>query len=251
MQIDRIDGRSKDELRTLTIERGCNRYAEGSALIKWGNTHVLCTATVEEKVPSFIRGSGKGWLTAEYSMLPRSTHQRMQRDSSRGKINGRGSEIQRLIGRSLRAAIDMEKLGERTITIDCDVIQADAGTRTASITAGFVALYDAIRWLIKNEKLTENPITTQIAAVSIVKINGQMVIDPCYEEDSSAEVDSNIIMTSGGNFVELQGTGEQGTFSLNELNEIAKLAWEATQKINKIQQKALCLTQEEIEAIKK
>ena len=250
MNTERPDGRGARELRPITIERGFNRYAEGSALIRWGNTHVICTATVEEKVPSFLRGQGSGWITAEYSMLPRATHQRTQRDSSRGKVNGRGSEIQRLIGRSLRAAVDMEKLGERTITIDCDVIQADAGTRTASITAGFVALYDAIRWLMENGKLAENPVTTQIAAVSVVKINGTTVIDPCYEEDSNAEVDSNIIMTSGGNFVELQGTGEHGTFSAAELSEITALAWEGMQKINAIQCEALALTEEEAEVLK-
>ena len=245
MGICRIDGRELSELRPITIERAYNRYAEGSAFIKWGNTHVLCTASVEEKVPPFMRGSGKGWVTAEYSMLPRSTHQRMQRDVSKGKLNGRGSEIQRLIGRSLRAAIDMEKLGERSILIDCDVIQADGGTRTASISAGFVALTEALRWLTTNEKIDELPLKAQIGAVSIGKINGETALDLCYEEDSPAEVDANLIMTSSGDFVELQGTGEGGVFSRAELDEIVALGWIGIREIHKIQKDTLNLTDEE------
>lgn len=245
MSIERADGRSLSQLRPITIERGISRYAEGSAFIKWGNTHVLCTATVEEKVPPFMRGTGKGWVTAEYSMLPRSTHQRMQRDSSKGKINGRASEIQRLIGRSLRAAVDMDALGERSILIDCDVIQADGGTRTASITAGCIALIDSLRYLVSSEKLSVIPLKTQIAAVSAGKVAGSVMIDLCYEEDSSAEADTNIVMTSAGNFVEIQGTGEAGTFSRAELDEIINLGWSGIQELHKIQANALALTDEE------
>lgn len=246
----RIDGRTPSQLRNVTIQKNFNRYAEGSAFIKWGNTHVICTATVIEKIPSFLRGTGQGWITAEYAMLPRSTHERMKRDVARGKVNGRGSEIQRLIGRSLRAACDMTKLGERQITIDCDVIQADAGTRTASITAGFVALYEAIKKLLADGTIAENPIIRQIAAVSVVKINGDIVIDPVYEEDSTADVDSNIIMTSAGDIVEIQGTGENGTFSIEELNQIVTLARNGIKELNKIQNETLELTPEEIEAMK-
>ncbi len=246
MDITRIDGRNARQLRNITIERAFNRYAEGSALIKWGNTHVLCTASVEEKVPSFMRGSGKGWITAEYSMLPRSTHQRMQRDSSKGKINGRSSEIQRLIGRSLRAAVDMEKLGERSILIDCDVLQADGGTRTASITAGFVALTDALRSIAADGKIDALPLKTQIAAVSVGKVEGISMLDLCYEEDSSAEVDANLVMTASGCFVELQGTGEGGVFSRSELDEIISLGQNGIEKLQELQRETLMLSPEEI-----
>lgn len=245
MEKHRIDGRVLSELRPITIERSYSRYAEGSAFIKWGNTHVLCTASVEEKVPPFMRGSGKGWITAEYSTPPRSTHQRMTRDVSKGKINGRGSEIQRLIGRSLRAAVDMEKLGERSILIDCDVIQADGGTRTASISAGFVALVEALRWLAANEKIAELPLKAQIGAVSVGKVNGEPTLDLCYEEDSQAEVDANLIMTSSGDFVEIQGTGEGGLFSRAELDEIISLGWSGIREIHQIQKETLMLTDEE------
>jgi len=241
----RIDGRKTSELRPIRFERGYNRYAEGSVLIEWGYTKVLCTASVEEKVPPFIRGSGSGWVSAEYSMLPRATHQRTQRDISRGKLNGRGSEIQRLIGRSLRAAVDMSKLGERTIWIDCDVIQADGGTRTASISAGFVALFDAVRWLMSSEKITEMPIKTQVAAVSAGKIHGVTSLDLCYEEDSAAEVDANIVMTGPGDFVEIQGTGEGGVFSRSELDEILDLAWKGIREIHQKQAECLNFNDEE------
>lgn len=241
----RLDGRENNELRPIKIERFFNRYAEGSSFIKWGNTEVICTATVEEKVPPFLRGLGTGWITGEYSMLPRATHQRVMRDVNKGKLNGRTSEIQRLVGRSLRAAVDMTKLGERMITIDCDVIQADGGTRTASITAGFIALFDSLRWLLDNELLTEIPIKTQIAAVSVGKVNGVTMLDLCYEEDSTAEVDSNLIMTSKGEFVEFQGTGESGVFSRSELNEILDLGWSGIKQLHSIQREVLNLTDRE------
>lgn len=247
MEAFRADGRALDELRNIEFERGCSRYAEGSALVAWGNTRVLCTASVEEKVPSFLRGSGSGWITAEYAMLPRSTHSRMQRDISRGKLNGRCSEIQRLIGRSLRAAVDLTKLGERSILIDCDVLQADGGTRTAAISAGFVALYDALRWLRGCEKLGWLPLKTQIAAVSAGKIGGKMMLDLCYEEDSVAEVDANVVMTSDGSFIEFQGTGEGGTFSHSELEEIISLTRKGISEIQRIQRSVLELTEEERE----
>jgi len=241
----RIDGREPFELRPIVFQRNFSRYAEGSALVEWGNTKVLCTASVEDKVPPFMRGTGSGWISAEYSMLPRSTHQRMQRDISKGKPNGRGTEIQRLIGRSLRAAVDMAKLGERTIWIDCDVLQADGGTRTASITGGYVALFDALRWMSANSLISEIPLKTQIGAVSAGKVNGVPMLDLCYEEDSAAEVDANIVMTSKGEFVELQGTGEGGVFSGAELDEILSLGWKGICEIHRLQAEALELTEEE------
>ncbi|NLD04808.1 MAG: ribonuclease PH [Synergistaceae bacterium] len=241
----RIDGREPFELRPIKFQRGFNRYAEGSALVEWGNTKVLCTASVEDKVPSFMRGTGSGWISAEYSMLPRSTHQRTQRDISKGKPNARGTEIQRLIGRSLRAAVDMSRLGEKTIWIDCDVLQADGGTRTASVSAGFIALFDALRWMVSNSMLEEIPVKTQIGAVSAGKVNGLPMLDLCYEEDSAADVDANIIMTSKGEFVELQGTGEGGVFSGAELDEILSLGWKGICEIHRLQAEALELTAEE------
>ncbi len=241
----RIDGRHPSELREITFDRACSRYAEGSVFVKWGNTHVFCTASVEDRVPPFMRGSGSGWVSAEYSMLPRSTHQRMQRDINRGKLSGRGSEIQRLIGRSLRAAVDMSELGERTIWIDCDVIQADGGTRTASISAGFIALFESMRWLCANDKITEIPLRTQIGAVSVGKVGGVPMLDLCYEEDSAAEVDANLVMTGSGDFVELQGTGESGTFSRAELDEIIALGWAGIKYIHAKQIECLMLTEDE------
>lgn len=241
----RADGRTSAELRNITFERGCNRYAEGSVLTAWGNTQVLCTASVEEKVPSFLRGSGSGWITAEYAMLPRSTHSRMQRDISKGKLNGRCSEIQRLIGRSLRAAVDLTRLGERSILIDCDVLQADGGTRTSAISAGFIALFDALRWLRGNGKLGEIPLKAQVAAVSAGKIGGEIMLDLCYEEDSAAEVDANVVMTGCGNFIEMQGTGEGGVFSRDEFDEIVSIAWKGIEEIQRKQLEALALTPEE------
>ena len=244
-EIMRIDGRELFELRPIKFQRNFSRYAEGSVLVEWGNTKVLCTASVEDKVPPFMRGTGKGWISAEYSMLPRSTHQRTQRDISKGKLNGRGTEIQRLIGRSLRAAVDMTKLGEKTIWIDCDVLQADGGTRTASISAGFVALFDALRWMVSCSQIDEIPVKTQIGAVSAGKVSGVSMLDLCYEEDSAADVDANIIMTSKGEFVELQGTGEGGVFSKGELDEILSLGWKGICEIHRIQAEALQFTDKE------
>lgn len=242
----RLDGRTPSQLRPVSFERGVSRYAEGSCLVRWGNTEVFCTASVEEKVPSFMRGLGRGWVTAEYSMLPRATRDRNQRDVNRGKVNGRGCEIQRLVGRSLRAAIDLPRLGERAVTIDCDVLQADGGTRTASISAGFVALFDALRWLKKNGFITELPLKTQIGAVSVGKVGGVPLLDLCYEEDSAAEVDANLVMTGEGNFVELQGTGEGGTFSRAELGEIIRLGWDGVSRIHELQRQCLELEPEEL-----
>lgn len=247
----RIDGRALCDLRPVSFERNCNRYAEGSVLVKSGNTHVLCTASVEDRVPPFMRGSGSGWITAEYSMLPRATHQRTPREISKGKPNARGSEIQRLIGRSLRAAVDMTRLGERTITIDCDVLQADGGTRTASISGGFVALFDALRRLAAEGKIDAIPLRNQIAAVSVGKVRGEPMLDLCYEEDSTAEVDSNLVMTGAGDFIELQGTGEGGSFSCEELAQIIDLGWSGVARIQELQREALVLTPEEMELFKR
>ena len=245
METHRIDGRACDMLRPITFERAVNRYAEGSALVRWGDTHVLCTASVEEKAPPFLRGSGSGWITAEYAMLPRSTQNRMQREISRGKRDARGSEIQRLIGRSLRAAVDMTRLGERTITIDCDVLQADGGTRTASISAGFVALFDALRRMQAGGKISEIPLKNQIAAVSVGKCGGVPLLDLCYEEDSTAEVDANVVMTGGGDLVEIQGTGEGSTFSRAELSQMLDLAAAGIEEIQRKQIEILELTEDE------
>ncbi|HKQ31893.1 MAG TPA: ribonuclease PH, partial [Thermodesulfobacteriota bacterium] len=209
----RSDGRKWDELRPVKISRGIMKYAEGSALIETGETKVLCTATFEDRVPPFLKDTGKGWVTAEYSMLPRSTKERITRDSVRGKIGGRSHEIQRIIGRALRSVIDLGKLGERSITIDCDVLQADGGTRTASITGAFVALSDAALNLIRQGVVSENPIVDFIAAVSVGIVSGKPALDLNYEEDSSAEVDMNVAMTGSGLLVEVQGTAEGKPFS--------------------------------------
>jgi len=241
----RCDGRSADELRKVVLTRNCNLYAEGSCLVEWGNTKVLCTASVEEGVPGFLRGSGQGWLTAEYAMLPRSTQTRISREISKGKPNSRGTEIQRLIGRSLRAAVDLELLGEYTITIDCDVLQADGGTRTASITGGFVAMFDALRKLVRTKKIADIPLKEQIAAVSCGKRYGNTLLDLCYEEDSAAEVDANFVMTNHDDFVEIQGTGEGGVFSVAELNELIALAQKGIKELQQLQRKVLELNPHE------
>ncbi|MDF2003329.1 ribonuclease PH [Bacillus pumilus] len=221
----RLDERQYDELRKVEIEAGYIKHPEGSVLISSGNTKVICNASIEDRVPPFLRGEGKGWITAEYSMLPRATAQRTMRESSKGKVTGRTMEIQRLIGRALRAVVDLEKLGERTIWIDCDVIQADGGTRTASTTGAFVAMTLAIQKLRAEGVIKENPITDYLAAIS-VGIDSQqgLLLDLNYEEDSSAEVDMNVIMTGAGRFVELQGTGEEATFSREQLNGLLDLA---------------------------
>ncbi|MFC4099941.1 ribonuclease PH [Paenibacillus xanthanilyticus] len=216
----RTDGRQWDALRPVTMTMNPNKYAEGSVLIEFGDTKVLCTASVEERVPPFMKGQGKGWITAEYSMLPRATQVRNQRESAKGKLTGRTMEIQRLIGRALRSVVDLQALGERTITIDCDVIQADGGTRTTSITGAFVALALAVHKLSKNHEFAKYPITAYLASVSVGVINGKTLLDLNYEEDSKAKVDMNVVMTGDGKFVEIQGTGEEAPFSRTELNEL-------------------------------
>jgi len=224
--MQRIDGREPDQLRPVRITRHYNKYAEGSVLVEVGDTRVICTATVEERLPLFLRGAGKGWVTAEYSMLPRATGTRTAREAARGKIGGRTFEIQRLIGRALRSVIDLPLLGERTITLDCDVIQADGGTRTASITGAFVALVDAVNRLREQGLVKTMPIKDFIAATSVGRRAGKVILDLCYEEDSAAEVDMNIVMTGAGRFVEVQGTGEEASFSRQEINAMIDLAQE-------------------------
>ena len=235
----RHSGRQVDELRNIMINRKFTRHAEGSVLICCGDTHVLCTASVEERVPPFLRGQGKGWVTAEYGMLPRSTGSRMSREASRGKQGGRTLEIQRLIGRSLRAVIDLEALGERTITLDCDVLQADGGTRTASITGAYVALVDACNWLINKESINKNPVHGQVAAVSVGILGDSPVLDLDYEEDSTAETDMNVVMNDGGGFIELQGTAEGHAFRRGELDRMLELADAGIRRLLDYQQEAL------------
>lgn len=235
----RIDDRLNDELRQVKISRDYLLHPDGSVLIEVGNTKVICTAMIEDKVPPFLKGSGKGWVTSEYSMLPGSTGVRKSRDINRGKIDGRSQEIQRLIGRSLRSVVDLEGFGERTLWIDCDVIQADGGTRTASITGAFVAMTDAFHKL-KNDGLIEKiPVKSFVSAISVGIYKGEVLLDLCYEEDSKAEVDMNIVMTNKGQFIEIQGTGEETTFSHNELLELISSATKGCQDLYQIQRKAL------------
>ncbi len=222
--MQRPSGRNPDQLRDITITRNFTCHAEGSVLVCFGNTKVICTASVEEGVPRFLRGKGSGWVTAEYGMLPRSTGSRMGREASRGKQGGRTVEIQRLIGRSLRAAIDLEKLGENTITIDCDVIQADGGTRTASITGALVALVDAINYLQREKIINTDPLLEMVASVSVGVYQGVPVLDLDYPEDSAADTDMNVIMGESGGFIEVQGTAEGATFAREELNAMLDLA---------------------------
>ncbi len=231
--------RDLDQLRDIRLTPHFLPQAEGSVLIECGNTKIICTASVEENVPPFLRGQGKGWVTAEYGMLPRSTHSRMRREASSGKQSGRTQEIQRLIGRSLRAVVDMEKLGERQITIDCDVIQADGGTRTTSITGAFVALQLAIQDLIKKDLIKENPIKEAVAAVSVGIVSGVPLLDLEYIEDSNCDSDVNIVMTASGNIVEIQGTAEGATFSPEELMQLITLAKKGLNSLFENQQKAL------------
>jgi len=216
--------RAPDEMRPVSVERGFSLHAEGSCLVKFGETHVLCTASLEERVPPWMRGGGTGWLTAEYGMLPRSTHDRMRREATTGKQSGRTQEISRLIGRSLRAIVDMEALGERQITIDCDVIQADGGTRTASITGGYIALQDCIDWMKHRGMVGEQVLKDQVAAISCGIFEGTPVLDLDYIEDSAAETDANFVMTGSGGIVEIQGTAEVKPFSENELAQLLALA---------------------------
>ncbi len=234
----RPSARAADELRPIKISRHYIKHADGSALIECGDTRVICTASVENSVPGFLRGKGSGWVTAEYGMLPRSTGSRMRREASTGRQGGRTMEIQRLIGRALRASIDTEKLGERTITVDCDVIQADGGTRTASISGAWVALADAIQGLIENGDLEQSPIHCQVAAVSVGIYQGNPVLDLDYAEDSSADTDMNIVMNSHGGFIEVQGTAEAAAFTEQELNAMLTLARSGINRIFEIQQNA-------------
>lgn len=220
----RPSGRRVDELRTLRIELGYTQYAEGSVLICAGDTHVLCNASVLDRVPPFLKGQGRGWVTAEYGMLPRATHTRGEREAARGKQSGRTQEIQRLIGRSLRAVFDLEALGERTLHLDCDVLQADGGTRCASITGAWIAAALAVRTLIAQGRLTRNPLTGQVAAVSVGMVQGQPMLDLDYPEDSGCEADMNIVMTDTGQFVEVQGTAEGHTFDRARFDELLDLA---------------------------
>jgi ribonuclease PH len=235
----RPSGRAPDELRPVRFTRRYTRHAEGSVLVEFGDTRVLCTATVENGVPGFLRNSGQGWITAEYGMLPRSTHTRSAREAARGKQTGRTQEIQRLIGRSLRSVVDMKALGERTVTIDCDVLQADGGTRTASITGGFVALADAMAALVKRRDLAASPLHGQVAAVSVGIVGGIPVLDLDYAEDSEAETDMNVVMNGGGAFVEVQGTAEGHAFRRHELDELLNLATSGIGELLALQQQAL------------
>ncbi len=235
----RIDGRKKNELRPMAVTRNYIKHAQGSVLIEVGDTKVICTAMIEEKVPPFLKGHKQGWVTAEYEMLPGSTNTRKSRDRNRGKIDGRTMEIQRLIGRSLRSVIDLSKLGERTLWIDCDVIQADGGTRTAAITGSFVALHDALSNMVNKGMVKEMPITNFVAATSVGIHQGEPLVDLCYEEDSNAEVDMNMVMTEKGEIIEIQGTGEERPFSKQELEKMLALGEESIKKIIDFQKETL------------
>ena len=235
----RPSGRKPEELRPTVIQRQYTRYAEGSVLISSGETRVLCTASVEDRVPPFLRGRGEGWVTAEYGMLPRSTDSRMGREAARGKQGGRTLEIQRLIGRSLRAVVDRAALGERTVTLDCDVIQADGGTRTTSITGAFVALCDACQWLLKRGKIDASPIHGQVAAISVGIVGNTPVLDLDYREDSAAETDLNVVMNDGGAYIELQGTAEGHAFHRDELARMLDLAEQGVRELMVLQAEAL------------
>jgi len=238
-KIVRDDGREVDNTRKVNVIRNYTIHAEGSVLISFGNTKVICTASISDRVPPFLRNQGKGWITAEYSMLPRATGERNNRESARGKLTGRTMEIQRLIGRSLRACIDLDKIGERTITIDCDVIQADGGTRTASITGGYIALAMGIERMMKLGKIKVNPLKSQVAAISVGIVSGIPMLDLKYTEDSSAEVDMNVVMNDKGEFIEVQGTGEEATYSRKELNELLDLAEIGLKELFEIQTQTL------------
>ena len=241
MGTSRLNGRRPAEMRPVRIQRGFTKHAEGSVLVEFGDTKVLCTASVEERVPPFLRDSGRGWVTAEYGMLPRSTNTRTDREAARGKQSGRTQEIQRLIGRSLRAVTDLSQLGQRTIHLDCDVLQADGGTRTAAITGAFVALHDAVSFLSKKNLLAAHPLTDFVAAVSVGMYKGTPVLDLDYAEDSACGCDMNVVMTGAGNFVEVQGTAEGETFGRRELDELIGLAERGIRELIGHQRKALGL----------
>lgn len=235
----RLDGRGTEDLREVRITRNFTKHAEGSVLVQFGDTKVICTASIQEGVPPFLRGKGTGWVTAEYSMLPRATNTRSPRESTKGKVGGRTHEIQRLIGRSLRAVTNLTLLGERTVLIDCDVIQADGGTRTASITGAYIALVDAFRWLEERHLIESCPIIEAVAAVSAGMVGGAPLLDLNYQEDSSAEVDMNFVMTSSNRFVEVQGTAETNPFTITEMEAMSLLAMQGIRKLFAIQNEAL------------
>ena len=239
MTFQRSSGRLADQLRPVSIERGFTRHAEGSVLVSFGDTRVLCTASVEEKVPPHKRGSGEGWLTAEYGMLPRATHTRGDREAARGKQSGRTQEIQRLIGRSLRCVFDLSLLGERTISLDCDVLQADGGTRTAAITGAYVAAADAVTWLLAQGKIERSPIRDAVAAVSVGIVSATPLLDLEYVEDAACDTDMNVVMTASGGFVELQGTAEGATFSRLEMDALLALAAKGIGELVEAQRRAL------------
>lgn len=234
----RPDGRDWDQLRPVTITPSYQKYAEGSALIEMGTTKVLCAASIEERVPTFMRGEGRGWVTAEYSMLPRATNTRNSRERESGKISGRSQEIQRLIGRSLRAVTDMDALGERTVQIDCDVIQADGGTRTAAITGAYVALNQALQMLVKNGVLTNVPLLCPVAAISVGILNDQLLLDLCYEEDFAADVDFNVVLTYQGGLVEIQGATESDPFPRHQVDQVLSLASRGLEPLFRLQKEA-------------
>ena len=238
-QVERSDNRQSDQLRPIRFERHFTRYAEGSVLVSFGNTKVLCNASVEQRVPPFMRGEGRGWVTAEYSMLPRATHTRSVREAAKGKLSGRTQEIQRLIGRSLRSVTDLEAMGEITIQIDCDVLQADGGTRTASITGAYVALYDALAGLVAQGQLKHIPLLDSVAAISVGLVGDCPMLDLDYQEDSRAEVDMNFVITGSGNFVEVQGTAEGRPFSAQQLDDLRDLALKGCRELRQLQQLAL------------
>ena len=239
MSFERSDGRLPDALRPVTIQRAYTRHAEGSVLVSFGHTQVLCTASVEEKVPPFKRGGGEGWLTAEYGMLPRATHTRNDREAAKGKQSGRTQEIQRLIGRSLRSVFDLGALGERTISLDCDVLQADGGTRTAAITGAFVAAHDAVTWLLAQGRIKQSPIRDFVAAVSVGVVQGEPLLDLEYTEDSACDTDMNVVMTSSGGFVEVQGTAEGAPFTRAEMDRLLALADKGIRELVAMQRRAL------------
>jgi ribonuclease PH len=239
MPFARPSGRAPDQMRAVSIDRGFTRHAEGSVLVAFGDTRVLCTASVDNKVPPFLRGKGEGWVTAEYGMLPRATHTRGDREAARGKQGGRTLEIQRLIGRSLRACVDRRALGERTVTLDCDVLQADGGTRTAAITGAYVALVDAMRWLQAKRDIARDPVVGAVAAVSVGVYRGVPVLDLDYAEDSDCDTDMNVVMNDGGGFIELQGTAEGHAFRRDELDALLSLAQKGVDELFAAQQAAL------------
>ncbi len=235
----RNDERSWDEARPTNITVGYQKFAEGSALIEMGATRVLCSASLDERVPAFLRGQGKGWVTAEYSMLPRATNTRTSRERDSGHVSGRSQEIQRLIGRSLRAVTDLEALGERTVQIDCDVIQADGGTRTAAITGAYVALFQALDMLVKQRILPQSPLVCPVAAISVGILGGNLLLDLCYDEDFAAEVDFNVVLTADGGLVELQGATEARPFQRQQVAEVIALAYRGLEPIFRVQQEAI------------